>query len=91
MSPVVAFLLDTVERAVKTFTQALLAALTVSGVTVATVNWKTALAVAGTASAVSLLTSLASFPATGTASLVATRDAPGRHAAPEDDSSHEGV
>lgn len=81
------FLADALERAAKTFAQALLGALTVEGVTVASVNWPTALGVAGTAAAVSLLTSAASYPATGTASLVAGQDTPGRHAAPEEDSS----
>ena len=47
------------ERAVKTFAQALVA-LFVAGVTVLTIDWQEALAVAATAAVVSLLTSVAS-------------------------------
>jgi len=79
------FWADAAERAVKTFAQALLAALTVQGATLASVKWLPVLAVAGTATAISLLTSVLSYSATGTASLV--EDTPGRHAAPEESSS----
>lgn len=51
----------TAERAVKTFAQALVA-LFVGGLTILTIDWQQALAVAGTAAAVSVLTSLASLP-----------------------------
>ena len=47
------------ERAVKTFAQALVA-LFVAGVTVLTIDWREALAVAATAAVVSVLTSVAS-------------------------------
>lgn len=78
------FLIDTGERAVKTFAQSLLAALTVQGVTLVDIRWLTVLAVAGTATLISVLTSLVSYTATGTASLIA--DKPGRHAAGEENS-----
>ena len=54
------FWLDALERAVKTFAQALLAVFLVSGVTVLNADWATALATAGTAVLVSFLTSLVS-------------------------------
>lgn len=54
------FWLDAAERAVKTFAQALLSIFIVSGVTVLNADWATALATAGTAVLVSLLTSLVS-------------------------------
>ncbi len=47
------------ERAVKTFAQSLVA-LFVAGVTVLTIDWQQALAVAATAAVVSVLTSVAS-------------------------------
>lgn len=53
------FLVDTAERAVKTFSQSLVGVF-VGKVTVMTVDWKGALIAAGTAAAVSVLTSLAS-------------------------------
>jgi hypothetical protein len=54
------FWLDALERAVKTFAQALLAVFLVSGVTVLNADWGSALSVAGTAVLVSFLTSLVS-------------------------------
>lgn len=54
------FWLDTAERLVKTFSQALAAIFMVSGVTILNADWATALATAGTATLLSLLTSLAS-------------------------------
>jgi hypothetical protein len=54
------FWLDAAERAVKTFAQALLSIFIVSGVTVLNADWVTALATAGTAVLVSLLTSIVS-------------------------------
>ena len=68
---------DTAERAVKTLAQALVAVF-VAGVTILSVNWLDALAIAGTATLVSVLTSIASagVGSHSTASLVAT---PGRH------------
>lgn len=47
------------ERAIKTFAQSLVA-LFIGGVTILTIDWQQALAVAGTAAVVSVLTSLAS-------------------------------
>lgn len=80
------FFLDTLERAVKTFAQALLAALTVDGISITDMNWLDSLGVAALAALVSVLTSVVSFPKTGTASLVV-----GRHAASEEDSSPEAL
>jgi hypothetical protein len=60
MSFSVRFLKDAAERAVKTFAQVLVGILTVDGADLANVNWKASLVAAGTASAVSLLTSVAS-------------------------------
>jgi hypothetical protein len=68
---------DAAERAIKTFAQALVAVFAVSqATTVLNVDWKAALATAGTAVVVSLLTSIVSGVATSsnnepkTASLV---------------------
>lgn len=47
------------ERAIKTFAQSLVA-LFVAGVTILTIDWVQALAVAGTAAVISVLTSVAS-------------------------------
>lgn len=49
----------TAERAIKTLAQSLVA-LFVAGQTILTIDWKQALAVAGTAAVLSILTSLAS-------------------------------
>lgn len=67
-----AFWLDAGERAIKTFAQAFLSVLAVSGVTVLNLNWTEALAIAGTATLGSVLTSIVSAKAGGaeTASLV---------------------
>lgn len=54
------FWIATSERAIKTFCQALVA-LFVAGVTVLTIDWQQALAVAVTAAVVSVLTSIASY------------------------------
>lgn len=71
------FWLDLVERALKTFAQALLAVLTV-GVPIWEINWAEGVGIAATAAVISALTSIVSTgkgnPAT--ASLV---DVPGRH------------
>ena len=66
------FLLDMGERAAKTFAQALLSILTVAGVTVLTLDWGETLAIAGTATLASILTSVVSSKVTSndTASLV---------------------
>jgi hypothetical protein len=53
------FVADALERAVKTFAQALVGVF-VGNVTVANVGWAASLAVAGTAALVSVLTSVAS-------------------------------
>ena len=53
------FWVAALERSVKTFAQALVA-LFVAGVTVLTIDWREALAVAATAAVVSVLTSVAS-------------------------------
>lgn len=52
------FWLDTSERAVRTFAQALLGVF-IAGVTILTVDWIDALAIAATATLVSILTSIA--------------------------------
>ena len=53
------FILATAERAIKTFAQALLA-LFVTGKTILSIDWAQALAVAGTAALLSVLTSIVS-------------------------------
>lgn len=55
-----AFWIDATERAIKTFAQALVAVF-VAGVTILSVPWLDALAVAATAALVSVLTSVASL------------------------------
>ncbi len=81
------FWTDTAERAVKTFAQALLAVLTVQGVSdVLDVDWGRALSVAALATIISVLTSLLSLKLgnSGTASATkAVQPSYGRHAAPE--------
>lgn len=78
------FLKDLIERAVKTFAQAMLGFF-VGNVTIFSVDWNLALAVTGTMVLASVLTSLLSFTfnSNGTASLVETvvADEPGQHAA----------
>lgn len=65
------FLLDALERALKTASQTMLATLGAGAVNVLSVDWKSALAVAAGAGLVSVLTSLGSEPfgRGGTASL----------------------
>jgi uncharacterized YccA/Bax inhibitor family protein len=80
------FLKDLIERAVKTFAQAMLGFF-VGSVTILTVDWTAALAISGTMVLASILTSLLSFSLkdNGTASLVSEvvdEDEPGRHEAP---------
>lgn len=59
-----AFLLPALERAVKTFVQTLIAVATVDGVfDLAQINWATALTAAGSATVLSLLTSILSAAA----------------------------
>lgn len=81
-----AFWLAAGERAVKTFAQALVA-LFAADVTVLSIDWAQAFAIAGTAALVSVLTSMASagFGPTGSPSLVADAAAApyvGAHEAP---------
>ena len=76
---------DAAERAIKTFAQALLAVLTVQGVSdLLSVNWGRSLSVAALATVISFLTSLLSLRLgnTGTASLTTAVEPAGRHAAP---------
>lgn len=81
--PSLDFLIGVGERAVKTFAQALLASFAV-GATVLTVHWPAALAVAGTATLLSVLTSLASLPIGGQPPpLTRVADVAGRHEAPD--------
>lgn len=78
------FLLDAAERAVKTFAQALLAVLTVQGVSdLLSVDWGRALSVAALATVISALTSLVSLKLgnSGTASATEAVEPAGRHAA----------
>lgn len=73
---------DAGERAAKTFAQALLSVLTVQGVSLGTVHWAEGLGAAVVAALISLLTSVVSFPATGTASLaLKPQQIHGRHEA----------
>lgn len=67
------FAKDALERAVKTFCQALLALFTV-GVSITNIDWEQALAVAATAALVSVLTSIGSigFGSQDTASTIRT-------------------
>lgn len=55
------FWLDTAERAIKTFVQGLLAYFTAGAVDVVSADWGEALTVAGTATLLSVLTSLLSL------------------------------
>jgi hypothetical protein len=75
---------DAGERAGKTLAQTILSALLVAGATgVLGVHWPTLLATAGTAALISLLSSVVSLPVggNGTASLLRSLRAPGRHEA----------
>lgn len=65
------FVMDTFERALKTFAQVLVGFF-VAGVTLANLDWLDALNVSGTAAVISVLTSVGSLPvgANGNASLV---------------------
>ena len=77
------FALDTAERAAKTFAQVLVGFFT-AGVTVANLDWKTALVASVTAAVTSVLTSVGSLPVgeNGNASLVgAVNVRRGAHAA----------
>lgn len=73
------FWIDAAERAVKTFAQALLAVLTV-GVPIWDNPWTDSLGIAATATVISVLTSIASGGANGTASAVGVSPR-GRHEA----------
>ena len=77
------WLKDAAERALKTFAQSLLATLTLNGVDILHLDWGQALAAAGTATAISVLTSVVSagVGSKGTASLTnaAQPAAAGRH------------
>jgi hypothetical protein len=80
------FWLDLIERAGKTFAQALIATLTVQGISgVLDVDWGRALSVTALATLVSVLTSLLSLKLghTGTASATSAVVPHGRHAALE--------
>lgn len=76
-----AFWIDTAERAVKTFAQALLAVLVV-GVPVWEIDWLAALGIALTATIMSVLTSIASG-ATGDPATASVVDYVGQHRAEE--------
>ena len=67
------FGLDALERALKTFAQALLALITV-GSAITDIDWGTAAQISATAAVISLLTSVISLPLgdSGTASVVPT-------------------
>lgn len=72
------FWVDAVERAIKTFAQALLATLTV-GVSISDITWLDSLGVAATATVISVLTSIASGGVgdPGTAGMVRLPDGTG--------------
>ena len=80
-----AFWVDVAERAVKTFAQTLIPLLAADGTNLLNLDWPAALAVAGTATVLSVLTSIGSagISGAGTASLVDTiidpDTGPGRH------------
>lgn len=80
----VAWLKDAAERAAKTFAQSLLSLMTV-GTAITDVDWGSALALSGTAAAVSVLTSVVSAGVgnRGTASLTNAVEPTSRHAKPE--------
>lgn len=61
-----AFWAASIERAIKTFAQSIVAVIGVAGVTPADVDWKQLLAVGGIAAGVSLLTSIVSAPVNNT-------------------------
>ena len=66
------FWIDTAERAIKTFAQAVVAGLTAGATGILDVDWVTVVSVSALAAVVSVLTSVASAPLAdkGTASLV---------------------
>lgn len=70
------FIKDLLERAIKTFAQALLAVIGVDGLGFQDVDWLNALSVAGLAALTSVLMSIASYKVgdTGTASVLTTED-----------------
>jgi hypothetical protein len=76
---------DALERALKTFCQALVAVLGAGSVGLLNVPWVTALSTAGMAALLSLLTSVGSAPLgkRGEASLLGVEHQPTRVAAPE--------
>lgn len=67
----ISWLKDALERAIKTFCQSLLGALTISGADVLHMSWGQALSIGATATAISVLTSVlsAGIGSPGTASL----------------------
>jgi hypothetical protein len=80
----VAWVKDAAERAIKTFAQAVLGALTLGGVDVLHLDWGDTLSLAGTATAISVLTSIVSVARGDTISPASAVEAPaGRHAAHE--------
>jgi hypothetical protein len=82
------WLKDAAERALKTAAQSILGILTLGGVDVVHLNWGDTFAIAGTATVISVLTSIVSVGVgnSGTASLTNAVEpaTSGRHALPED-------
>ena len=78
------FVQDAVERAVKTFAQAVLAFFGAGALDIVSADWGEALSLGVGGAVLSLLTSVASYKAgnTGTASLTHAVEPSGRHAAP---------
>jgi hypothetical protein len=70
------FWMQAAERAVKTFAQAAIALLTGEGLGLLTVDWTNVASIAGLAAVVSVLTSVASGPFTGSPNLVRSRRQP---------------
>lgn len=64
------FIMDTIERAVKTFAQTMVALLGAGAVDILTIDWGQRLSVAAGAALVSILTSIASSGSGNSASLV---------------------
>jgi len=77
------FLLDALERAIKTFAQSLVALLGAGATNIVLLNWPDMLGVSATAALLSVLTSVVSSSAGDHASASLVDETPGKHAAYE--------